>query len=124
MREAVGLFDQSSFAKFRMEGPDAKAVLQKLCANDLDVGPGRIVYTAMLNRRGGVECDLTVTRLAEEAYLIVTAAAASTHDADWIRRHLGDALGRLYRRQLQTFPHVGEYMRLNGRAREVEMAGV
>ena len=91
VREAVGLFDQSSFAKFRLEGPDATAVLQRLCANDVDVPPGRIVYTAMLNRRGGIECDLTVTRLAEDAYFIVTAAAASTHDAHWIRRHLGDA---------------------------------
>ena len=62
VREAVGLFDQSSFAKFRLEGPDATAVLQRLCANDVDVPPGRIVYTAMLNRRGGIECDLTVTR--------------------------------------------------------------
>jgi 4-methylaminobutanoate oxidase (formaldehyde-forming) len=91
VREAVGLFDQSSFAKFRLEGPDATAVLQRLCANDVDVAPGRIVYTAMLNRRGGIECDLTVTRLTDDAYLIVTAAAAATHDADWIRRHLGDA---------------------------------
>ena len=69
VREAVGLFDQSSFAKFRLEGPDATAILQMLCANDVDVPPGRIVYTAMLNRRGGIECDLTVTRLAENAYL-------------------------------------------------------
>jgi 4-methylaminobutanoate oxidase (formaldehyde-forming) len=91
VREAVGLFDQSSFAKFRLEGPDATAVLQTLCANDVDVPPGRIVYTAMLNRRGGIECDLTVTRLADDAYLVVTAAAAATHDADWIRRHLGGA---------------------------------
>jgi 4-methylaminobutanoate oxidase (formaldehyde-forming) len=66
-------------------------VLQRLCANDVDVPPGRIVYTAMLNRHGGIECDLTVTRLAEDAYLIVTAAAAATHDAAWIRHHLGDA---------------------------------
>ena len=91
VREAVGLFDQSSFAKFRLEGPDAATVLQQLCANDVDVPPGRIVYTAMLNRRGGIEADLTVTRLAEDAYLIVTAAAASTHNAEWIRRHLGEA---------------------------------
>jgi 4-methylaminobutanoate oxidase (formaldehyde-forming) len=91
VREAVGLFDQSSFAKLRLEGPDATTVLQTLCANDVDVPPGRIVYTAMLNRRGGIECDLTVTRLADDAYLVVTAAAAATHDADWIRRHLGGA---------------------------------
>jgi glycine cleavage system T protein len=91
VREAVGLFDQSSFAKFRLEGPDASGALQRLCANDVDVAVGRIVYTQMLNGRGGIEADLTVTRLAEDAYLVVTAAAAATHDADWIRRHLGDA---------------------------------
>jgi 4-methylaminobutanoate oxidase (formaldehyde-forming) len=91
VREAVGLFDQSSFAKLRLEGPDAAAVLGQLCANEVDVPGGRVVYTQMLNRRGGIECDPTVTRLAEDAYLVVTAAAASTHDEDWIRRHLGDA---------------------------------
>jgi glycine cleavage system aminomethyltransferase T/glycine/D-amino acid oxidase-like deaminating enzyme len=88
VREAVGLFDQSSLAKFRLEGPDAAAALQGLCANDVDVPPGRIVYTQMLNARGGIECDLTVTRLADDAYLVVTIAAAATHDADWIRRGL------------------------------------
>jgi 4-methylaminobutanoate oxidase (formaldehyde-forming) len=91
VREAVGVFDQSSFAKFRLEGPDAAAALGRLCAGDVDVPAGRIVYTQMLNRHGGIECDLTVTRLAEDAYLIVTAAAASTHDAAWIRRNLGEA---------------------------------
>ncbi|MBI1733692.1 MAG: GcvT family protein, partial [Candidatus Rokubacteria bacterium] len=95
VREAVGVFDQSSFAKLRLEGPDAVAILQRLCANDVDVPVGRIVYTQMLNRRGGIEADLTVTRLAPDAYMIVTAAAASTHDADWIRRHLGDARATL-----------------------------
>jgi glycine cleavage system aminomethyltransferase T/glycine/D-amino acid oxidase-like deaminating enzyme len=88
VREAVGLFDQSSFAKFRLEGPDATDILQRLCANDVDVPPGRIVHTLMLNRRGGIECDLTVTRLAEQAYLIVAAAATATHHGHWIRRHL------------------------------------
>src|SRR5207248_2921447 len=91
VREAVGLFDQSSLAKFRVQGPDATAVLQRLCANDVDVVPGRIVYTQMLNARGGIECDLTVTRLADDAYLVVTIAAAATHDGDWVRRGLGDA---------------------------------
>jgi 4-methylaminobutanoate oxidase (formaldehyde-forming) len=91
VREAVGLFDQSSFCKLRLEGPDALVVLQRLCANDVDVEPGRLVYTQMLNARGGIEADLTVTRLAPDAFSIVTAAAASTHDAAWIRRHLGDA---------------------------------
>ncbi|PYM84313.1 MAG: FAD-dependent oxidoreductase [Candidatus Rokuibacteriota bacterium] len=91
VREAVGLFDQSSLAKFRVQGPDATAVLQRLCANDVDVAPGRIVYTQMLNARGGIECDLTVSRLGEDAYLIVTIAAAAPHDADWIRRGIGAA---------------------------------
>jgi 4-methylaminobutanoate oxidase (formaldehyde-forming) len=91
VREAVGLFDQSSLAKLLLQGPDAPAALQRLCAGDVDVPVGRIVYTQMLNPRGGIECDLTVTRLADDAYLIVTIAAAATHDADWIRRGLGEA---------------------------------
>lgn len=88
VREAVGLFDQSSFAKLLLRGPDALAALNRLCANELDVPVGRVIYTAMLNARGGIECDLTVTRIADDAFLVVSSAAASTHDADWIRRHL------------------------------------
>jgi 4-methylaminobutanoate oxidase (formaldehyde-forming) len=91
VREAVGLFDQSSFAKLQLRGPDALATLDRLCANEIDVPVGRVVYTAMLNPRGGIECDLTVTRTADDAFLVVTSAAASTHDADWIRRHLDPA---------------------------------
>ena len=91
VREAVGLFDQSSFTKLRLEGPDAVDVLQRLCANDVDVPVGRIVYTQMLNRRGGIECDLTVTRLGARTYTIVTGASVATHDTAWIRDHLGDA---------------------------------
>jgi 4-methylaminobutanoate oxidase (formaldehyde-forming) len=91
VREAVGLFDQSSFCKLRLEGPDALAVLQRLCANDVDVPIGRLVYTQMLNARGGIEADLTVTRLAADVFLVVTSAAASTHNAHWIRRHIGEA---------------------------------
>jgi 4-methylaminobutanoate oxidase (formaldehyde-forming) len=95
VREAVGLFDQSSFAKLLVQGPEATAALQRLCANDVDVAVGRIVYTPMLNRRGGIECDLTVTRLAEDAYLVMTVAAAATHDADWIRRGIGSGRATL-----------------------------
>src|SRR5215470_1576859 len=91
VREAVGLFDQSSLAKFLLQGPDAVAVLQRLCANDVDVAPGRLVYTQMLNARGGIEADLTVTRLASDSFMIVTGASAATHDADWIRRSVGGA---------------------------------
>jgi 4-methylaminobutanoate oxidase (formaldehyde-forming) len=87
-REAVALFDQTSFAKLRVDGADAEAVLQRLCANDVAVAPGRIVYTAMLNEQGGFESDLTVTRLADDAYLVVTGAGQATRDLDWIRRHL------------------------------------
>jgi sarcosine dehydrogenase len=89
-REAVAVFDQSSFSKFRLEGPDAEALLQRLCANDVAVAPGQMVYTGMLNERGGFESDLTVTRLGANAYLIVTGSAQTTRDAHWIRRHLPD----------------------------------
>ena len=88
VRERVGLFDLSSFAKFRLQGPDAARVLDHVCANDVDVRPGRIVYTQWLNDRGGIEADLTVTRLAEDAYLIVTAAATEVRDFDWLQRHI------------------------------------
>ena len=87
-REAVARFDQTSFSKFLVQGRDAEAVLQRLCANDVAVPPGRVVYTAMLNERGGFESDLTVTRLAGDAYLVVTGSAQTTRDADWIRRHI------------------------------------
>ena len=89
-REAVAVFDQTSFSKFRLEGPDAEAALQRLCANDVAVAPGRMVYTGMLNERGGFESDLTVTRLGGDSYLIVTGSAQTTRDAHWIRRHLPD----------------------------------
>ena len=89
-REAVALFDQTSFSKFLLQGRDAEAVLQNLCANDVAVEAGRIVYTGMLNRRGGYESDLTVARLAEDAYFIVSGSAQTTRDADWIRRHIAD----------------------------------
>ena len=91
VRETVGLFDQSSFCKLRLDGPDALAVLQRLCANDVDVAPGRLVYTQMLNARGGIEADLTVTRLASDSFLIVTGASAATHNTHWIRHQLGEA---------------------------------
>src|SRR3546814_9003176 len=73
--DLVGFFDLSSFAKFRVEGRDAEAVLQRICANDVAVAPGRIVYTQWLNAQGGIEADLTVTRLSETAFLVVTGAA-------------------------------------------------
>ncbi len=91
VRNAVGLFDMTSFGKIRVEGRDACAVLQRLCGNDVDVEPGRIVYTQMLNERGGIESDLTVTRLSETAFLLVVPGATLQRDLAWLRRHLGDA---------------------------------
>src|SRR5262249_55491006 len=91
VREAGGLFGPTSFWKLRIEGPQAPALRQRLCAGDVDVPPGRIVYTQLLNERGGIEADLTVTRLGADVFVLVTATAAATHDADWIRRHLGGA---------------------------------
>ncbi len=87
-REDVVVFDQTSFAKFLLQGRDAEAALQRLCANDVARPEGRIVYTTMLNPKGGIESDLTVTRIAEDAFLIVTGAAQAVRDADWIRRRL------------------------------------
>ena len=90
VREAVGLFDQTSFAKFILQGRDSEAVLQRICANDVAGPEGRVVYTAMLNERGGIECDLTVTRVAGDGYLIVTAGRTAVRDFDWITRNIPD----------------------------------
>jgi heterotetrameric sarcosine oxidase gamma subunit len=80
VRDRVGLFDQSSFAKFAVEGREALAVLNRLSTADMDVAEGRIVYTQWLNARGGIEADLTVTRLAENRFLVVTGCAVQTRD--------------------------------------------
>ncbi|TDR95061.1 GcvT family protein [Enterovirga rhinocerotis] len=89
VRNGVGLFDMTSFGKIRIEGRDALAFLQRVCANQMDVAPGRIVYTQMLNARGGIESDLTVTRLSETAFLAVVPGATLQRDLAWLRRHLG-----------------------------------
>lgn len=89
-REAVAIFDQTGFAKLVLKGPDALQVLQRLCANDVDVPAGRAVYTAMLNARGGFESDLTVIRTAEREFLIITGTAQAVHDFDWISRQIGE----------------------------------
>ena len=88
VREAVGLFDQSSFAKFRLEGRDALSVLSQVCANEVDVTPGKLVYTQWLNPKGGIEADLTVTRLSATTFLIVTGAESETRDFNWLKRHI------------------------------------
>jgi len=87
-RGAVALYDQTSFGKLLVQGRSATAVLQRLCANDVDVPVGRMVYTAMLNPRGGFESDLTVMRLADERFQLVTGSAQPQRDLDWIERHV------------------------------------
>jgi heterotetrameric sarcosine oxidase gamma subunit len=88
-RAAVALYDQSSFSKLLLQGRDALAVLQRLCANDVDVPVDKMVYTALLNERGGFESDLTVLRLAADRFLVITGSAQTTRDMDWIGRHIG-----------------------------------
>ena len=90
VRDQVGLFEQSSFSKYLVQGADSCRVLNRLATADVDVAPGRIVYTQWLNERGGIEADLTITRLAEREYLVVTAAVAQTRDLAWLKRHIGD----------------------------------
>jgi 4-methylaminobutanoate oxidase (formaldehyde-forming) len=87
-REAVAVFDMTSFAKFMVEGPDARTALQHLAAGNVDVPVGRTVYTPLLNARGGFESDLTIARLAENRFMIVTGTAQATRDADWIGSNL------------------------------------
>ncbi|MCP5043209.1 MAG: FAD-dependent oxidoreductase, partial [bacterium] len=88
VRKAVGLFDQTSFAKLLLQGPDAEATLQRVCAADMAVAPGKVVYTQWLNERGGIESDLTVTRLDDERYWIVTAPACQVRDTAWLESHI------------------------------------
>ncbi|CUH74818.1 Aminomethyltransferase [Tritonibacter multivorans] len=87
-REAAVLFDQTSFAKFTLKGPDALAALNWICANDVDKPVGALVYTQMLNDKGGIECDLTVGRVAHDEFYIVTGTGFATHDFDWIKRNI------------------------------------
>lgn len=87
-RERAGLFDETSFNKFEVRGPGALKFLQMMCANNMDRPVGAIVYTQMLNPRGGVECDFTVTRLAVDRFFIVTGTAFGEHDRSWIRLHM------------------------------------
>ncbi|OQY02342.1 MAG: FAD-dependent oxidoreductase [Desulfobacteraceae bacterium 4572_123] len=88
VRENVGLYDLSSMGKLLVQGPDAEAVLQKLCANDVAVSVGKVVYTPVLNARGGFETDVTITRIAEQSFFIVTAAGTTVRDYDYIRRRI------------------------------------
>ncbi len=91
-RERAVVIDQSSFAKFLMVGRDAEAALSWISSNDVAKPPGHLVYTQMLNAKGGIECDLTVGRLSENEYYIVTGTGFATHDFDWISRSVPDGL--------------------------------
>ncbi|MDH4986273.1 FAD-dependent oxidoreductase [Aminobacter anthyllidis] len=88
VREAVGVFDQSSFAKYEMTGKDAQKALDFICANDVSKPAGRLTYTQLLNTRGGIEADLTVARLADDKFYIVTGTGFRTHDLAWISDHV------------------------------------
>jgi sarcosine dehydrogenase len=91
-RERVVIFDQTSFAKFLLIGPHAEAALSWIAANDVAKAPGSLVYTQMLNKRGGIECDLTVSRLSEDSYYIVTGTGFATHDFAWIKANFPSGL--------------------------------
>ena len=88
VRERVGLIDQSSFGKILVSGADAEAVLNNVCANDVAVAADRVVYTQWLNERGGIEADLTVTRLAEDRYFVVTGVECQVRDVNWLTRNM------------------------------------
>ena len=87
-RERVAMFDMTPFAKFELTGPGTLAALQRLASNEMNKPVGRVTYTSMLTPAGGIKCDLTVTRLAEGRFMIVTGGAMAVHDLDWIRAHL------------------------------------
>ncbi len=90
IRENVGMYDMSSFGKIRVEGPDAEAFMNYIGGGDYSVANGKIVYTQFLNRTGGIEADVTVTRLSELAYLVVTPAATRLADQTWMMRNSGN----------------------------------
>lgn len=88
VREGVALIDQTSFSKFELIGPGALALLQRLCVSNMDRPEGTVIYTQLSNDRGGIEADLTITRLGRDRFYIVTGSAFGTHDADWIARQM------------------------------------
>ncbi|MCW5707879.1 FAD-dependent oxidoreductase [Shinella sp.] len=116
VREAVGIFDQSSFAKYEMTGPDALKALDWICANDVGKPVGRLTYTQLLNSRGGIEADLTVARLAEEKFYIVTGTGFRTHDLGWITDHLPGGLDVTLRDVTEDF---GTLSLMGPKARDV-----
>ncbi|MFH1795517.1 MAG: FAD-dependent oxidoreductase [Pseudomonadota bacterium] len=120
VREKVGIFDQSSFAKYELAGADALKALDWICANDVSKPVGRLTYTQLLNSRGGIEADLTVARLAEDRFYIVTGTGFRTHDLSWIEDHIGAGLDA---RLTDVTERFGTLSLMGPRARDV-LAGV
>jgi len=89
-REGACLFDETSFSKLEVSGAGALSLLQRLADNDVDKPVGSVTYTQLLNDRGGIECDLTVTRLGHERFMLVTGSAFGLHDLAWLRSHAAD----------------------------------
>lgn len=105
--QKVALFDQSCFIKYMVDGRDACAVLGWICANNVDVPLGKLVYTQCLNERGGIEADVTVTRVAEDSYLFVTAATSQARDFTWLRRNIPDGAHAFIRDVTSGLPMLG-----------------
>nr|WP_295463975.1 FAD-dependent oxidoreductase [Mesorhizobium sp.] len=120
VREKVGIFDQSSFAKYELTGADAQKALDWICANDVSKPVGRLTYTQLLNSRGGIEADLTVARLADDRFYIVTGTGFRTHDLAWIEDHIGAGLDA---RLTDVTERFGTLSLMGPRARDV-LAGV
>jgi sarcosine dehydrogenase len=118
-RERVAIFDQSSFAKFEMKGRDAEKALSWIVANDVAKPPGRLTYTQLLNTRGGIEADLTVARLADDKYYIVTGTGFRTHDFAWIRQNIPVGLDATLTDVTEDY---GTLSLMGPRARDVLMA--
>ncbi|MET0940404.1 MAG: FAD-dependent oxidoreductase [Mesorhizobium sp.] len=116
VREAVGIFDQSSFAKYEVTGKDALDALDRICANEIRKSVGRLTYTQLLNSRGGIEADLTVARLAEEKFYIVTGTGFRAHDLGWISDHIGDGADAMLTDVTEDF---GTLSLMGPRARDV-----
>ena len=113
-RERAALFDESSFSKLEVTGPGAAALLARACANDVVREAGRVTYTQLLNARGGIEADVTVTRLGEERFLVVTGTAFGPRDLAWLRaRH---APRRRPRPRRRRHGGVGDLRRCGARA--------
>jgi len=120
VRESVGIFDQSSFAKFELIGKDAAAALEYICANNVAKPSGRLTYTQLLNSRGGIECDLTVARLRDDLFYIVTGTGFRIHDSAWIRDHIRPGLDAVL---TDVSEQYGTLSLMGPRARDV-LAGV